>query len=86
MRSMCRLGLSLAILVCVIKSSQAAAVRGIQPELAASYASIDGSFRCIGDSKLIRLDQVNDGYCDCLDGSDEPGKAVLIAAMAQIFH
>ncbi|GBG34569.1 Glucosidase 2 subunit beta [Hondaea fermentalgiana] len=30
------------------------------------------SFRC-DDTKLLRLDQVNDDYCDCDDGSDEVG-------------
>uniref|UniRef100_A0AAY5EU42 Glucosidase 2 subunit beta n=1 Tax=Electrophorus electricus TaxID=8005 RepID=A0AAY5EU42_ELEEL len=33
------------------------------------------SFLCIDGSKLIPFDRVNDDYCDCADGSDEPGTA-----------
>ncbi|XP_067117717.1 glucosidase 2 subunit beta-like isoform X2 [Osmerus mordax] len=30
------------------------------------------SFLCIDGSKMIPFEQVNDDYCDCADGSDEP--------------
>ncbi|XP_072526677.1 glucosidase 2 subunit beta-like isoform X2 [Salminus brasiliensis] len=33
------------------------------------------SFLCMDGSRLIPFVQVNDDYCDCTDGSDEPGTA-----------
>jgi len=33
----------------------------------------DQDFRCFDGSHTIPFAHVNDDYCDCMDGSDEPG-------------
>ncbi|KAH0789334.1 low-density lipoprotein receptor class A [Histomonas meleagridis] len=52
-------------------------IRGISPLNAGQYRrSISfrkNQFTCFDKSKVISLDRLNDGYCDCPDGSDEPG-------------
>ncbi|THD18105.1 Glucosidase 2 subunit beta [Fasciola hepatica] len=40
---------------------------------ALSAYKIGETFRCIGNSLSIPWTKVNDDYCDCPDGSDEPG-------------
>lgn len=34
-------------------------------------------FTCLDGSRTIPFDRVNDDYCDCRDGSDEPGAFIL---------
>lgn len=37
------------------------------------YESDDGYFLCFDNLQKIKSSFVNDNYCDCPDGSDEPG-------------
>ncbi|KAJ1674756.1 hypothetical protein EV182_002625 [Spiromyces aspiralis] len=49
-------------------------VRGVSPELLSRYQpNSDHTFQCLDGSKVIPYSRVNDDYCDCPDGSDEPG-------------
>ena len=43
---------------------------GVNPKEIDRYSS--DTFTCDGN-KVISIKSINDDYCDCLDGSDEPG-------------
>jgi len=45
---------------------------GVSPELEVHYQR-KSEFRCLKGNQKFPIDFVNDDYCDCDDGSDEPG-------------
>ncbi|XP_005090114.1 glucosidase 2 subunit beta isoform X2 [Aplysia californica] len=46
--------------------------RGVSLEKASFYEG-GTEFKCLSNGRIIPMDHVNDDYCDCEDGSDEPG-------------
>lgn len=46
---------------------------GIDPQKAQLYVSKNDKFTCFDGKKSIKYSQLNDDFCDCADGSDEPG-------------
>ncbi|KAJ1662723.1 hypothetical protein IW140_005243 [Coemansia sp. RSA 1813] len=49
-------------------------LRGVDPSLSFRYKpNSAGNFVCLDGTKEIPFDRINDDYCDCSDGSDEPG-------------
>ena len=58
--------------------------RGVSHSRLALYQpNAKGEFTCLDGSATIPFDQVNDDFCDCDDGSDEPGTS---ACPNGIFH
>jgi protein kinase C substrate 80K-H len=50
-------------------------VRGLTPELAEKVRNGGEAttFGCDGGARVLSLSHLNDDFCDCLDGADEPG-------------
>ncbi|KXT03071.1 hypothetical protein AC579_2656 [Pseudocercospora musae] len=58
-----------------VSLASAARPRGVGPEFAKFYEDTT-TFTCISNPQTkISFSRVNDDYCDCPDGSDEPGSA-----------
>ncbi len=48
-------------------------IRGLDPSLAEHYNPKGDKFICLDGGKSIMYSLINDDFCDCFDGSDEPG-------------
>ena len=59
--------------------------RGVGPSLRSEYGKTDGKFRCLRSGEVISDSQVNDQYCDCRDGSDEPGRSFHTSRLVRLF-
>lgn len=55
-----------------VASVEVPRVRGISISLNPLYTP-KSHFECLDGSRRITFDKINDDYCDCGDGSDEPG-------------
>eukprot|EP01043_Picozoa_sp_COSAG02_P055212 COSAG02_NODE_6368_length_3621_cov_1.933844_6_plen_340_part_00 len=63
------------------------AVRGAPPAAWASFFDAEGIYTCDGGARKLAKNQVNDDFCDCDDGTDEPGTAAcaLVDGQASFF-
>ncbi|KAL8582092.1 hypothetical protein ACOMHN_004012 [Nucella lapillus] len=64
------------LMICAFCFISEAAVRprGV-PATKSSFYQPTKEFMCISSKQIVPWDYVNDDYCDCEDGSDEPGTA-----------
>ena len=58
-----------------------AQLRGLNPELRDYYDLSKETFVCLDGLKTFPVSYVNDDYCDCFDGSDEPGLSKLLQVL-----
>lgn len=62
-----------------------AAVLGVEPQLQSKYMM--ETFHCLdGSGTAVPASSVNDDFCDCLDGSDEPGTGACSGQDKTLFY
>jgi len=59
--------------------------RGVAPNDLTKYNNKQ-QFTCFDGSKTLQIESINDDYCDCLDGSDEPGTSACSHTGNTKFH
>jgi len=56
-------------------------ILGVVDELQDKYLpDEDGNFKCLFSTQTIAFDRLNDDYCDCTDGTDEPSTSACVHA------
>lgn len=69
--------LYISILIFIVYGENYHTIRGVPDELQHLYyptSNSSTSWSCLNDSSIVLdISQINDDYCDCPDGSDEPG-------------
>lgn len=70
--------LSVVVASLVISSGSAASVpRGVDPANSHLYKGDKVAFACLDGTQILPAGRMNDNYCDCNDGSDEPGARTI---------
>jgi len=72
------------VAACVADVARGSSVLGVPPVEQAKYAG--GTFLCKASGQALPLTAVNDDFCDCADGSDEPGTGACAGQDATLFY
>eukprot|EP00795_Rhopilema_esculentum_P008665 gene8665-14681_t len=51
---------------------------GVGPEMSSHYSKLNGKFKCLDGKQIFPQTYINDNFCDCDDGSDEPGTSACV--------
>lgn len=71
--STCTLFLTFASSIVYAANEVPLHLRGVPRSLYSVYEGKDKRFTCLDKKGSITIGQINDDFCDCADGSDEPG-------------
>ncbi|KAK4524972.1 hypothetical protein GAYE_SCF07G2876 [Galdieria yellowstonensis] len=61
------------LLFLLCRQGTCSTVRGVNPKQLGLYENRDGFFYCLNSTQRIPYSSLNDDFCDCDDGTDEPG-------------
>src|SRR5579863_6964298 len=64
---------SLSLATTLVFTAAVPQTHGVHPSLLFKYTPKGTTWTCLDGTKTIPWTAVNDDYCDCPDGSDEPG-------------
>ncbi len=70
--------LCVPVFVVVGKLDQCCVRQRCTTESSLVYTSNTDTVKCLDGNKSLQRSRVNDDYCDCLNGSDEPGFNLVV--------